>query len=458
MTDKMNQNAVTRRDFIKGAGLLAAGAAAGFPAIVPSSVFGKNAPSNRIAVGFIGCGRQALGVNIQPFLTSKDVTLLAVCDVDSWRMDQAKQMVEKAYAKGAPGGKYKGCATFKDFRDLLARKDIDAVMVSTPDHWHVPISLAAMAAGKDVSCEKPLTLSIAEGRVLADAARKYNRITRTDSEFRSIPQFHRMVELVRNGRIGNVKRIFTGVPKGDVSCGPQPDMPVPPELDFDLWLGPAPKASYTLNRVHTPHDLKSRPLWMRRREYCEGMVTNWGTHLNDIAQWGNNTDHSGPVEVVATGTYPPKENFWNVLLSFEAHYKYASGVELNYVMERPYVRFEGDEGWLEYEYAGKELKASSEKILKSVIGPNEQHFTDKTDKRDFIDAVKTRQGTMEDFEVGHRTCSMCQLAHISIQLGGKALHWDPATERFDDEAANKLKQRPSWREPWTLEKMAQAKI
>lgn len=448
--NKEHTSPLTRRGFLKGAGAMAA--AAGFPAIVPSTVFGASAPSNRVTMAFIGTGRQAHDLNLPQFMAIPGVQVLAVCDVDAWRMAQAKKQVEAFYAKHQESGKYKGCDTHKDFRDVIARADVDAVMISTPDHWHVPIALAAVRAGKDVSCEKPLTISIREGRILADAVRKHQRVFRTDSEFRSLANFHRVCELVVNGRIGKIHAIRTGVPKTDITMPAQPEMPVPADLDYEFWQGPAERRPYTMNRVHTPRDLKSRPGWMRCREYCEGLITNWGTHLNDIAQWGNGTDRTGPVEVEARGTYPPKGNLWNVLLDMEAHYKYANGVELHYQMGRPYVRFEGDEGWIETEYQ-KEVKASSEAILKSKIGPNEKHLTFKSERQDFIDAVRSRGATLEDAEVGHRTCSMCQIAHIAIQLGGtegKKLRWDPEKERFDDEAANKLLDRPVWHEPWSL--------
>ena len=449
MKKSEQQMNVTRRGFLKGAGLLAAGAAiGGAPAIVPSTVFGKNAPSNRITMAFIGNGRQFKEANLPQFIALPDVQVVAMCDVDAWRLENARKQAEAYYAQHQPSGKYKGCAVYKDFREVLARPEIDTVMVATPDHWHVPISLAAIKAGKDVSCEKPLTRSIREGRILADAVKEHQRIFRTDSEFRSLKNFHRVAELVRNGRIGKVHTIRTGVPKTDIACPAQPDMPVPEELNYDMWLGPAPQAPYTEFRVH-PRHAYTRPGWMRRLEYCEGLITNWGTHLNDIAQWGNGTDRTGPVEVVAKGTYPAADSFWNVLLEMETHYKYASGIELHYTMDRPYVRFEGDKGWVETEFQ-KPVLASSDEILNSVIGPEEIHLQLKSEKADFIDAVKSRGKTLEDAEVGHRTCSMCQIAHISIELGGKKLKWDPDKERFDDEEANKLLDRKSWREPWVL--------
>ncbi|MGA2657965.1 MAG: Gfo/Idh/MocA family oxidoreductase [Verrucomicrobiota bacterium] len=442
----------SRRNFLRSTGLLAAGAALGGPTVVPETVFGATAPNSRITIAFIGVGRQTFGSNIPEFMAVPGVQVVAVCDVDAWRLGEAKKLVGTSYAKQAPSGSYAGCAAYRDFREVIARPDVDAVLVGTPDHWHVPISLEAVRAGKDVSCEKPLTLSIAEGRVLADAVRAHGRVFRVDSEFRSLRNFHRLCELVVNGRIGKVHTIRTGVPKSDVACAPQPDMEVPEELDYDAWLGPAPKAPYTLNRVHPRHDLKGRPGWMRRREYCEGLITNWGTHLNDIAQWGNRTESTGPVEVEARGVYPPPESFWNVLLEMEAQYRFANGVTLHYKMDRPFVRFEGEEGWVESEYQ-KEVLASSESVLKSEIRLGEIRLPFKTEKQDFIDAVRTRGRTLEDAEVGHRTCSLCQIAHIAIQLGGstgRKLRWDPERERFDDPAANKLLDRPSWRAPWTL--------
>ena len=289
------------------------------------------------------------------------------------------------------------------------------------------MSLAAVRAGKDVCCEKPLTRTIAEGRILSDAVAKHARVFRTDSEFRSIATFHRACELVRNGRIGKLHTIRVGVPKGDEALGQQPAAPVPEELDYARWLGPAPAAPYTEKRVHPPHGY-GRPGWMRVRDYCDGMITNWGAHLNDVAQWGNDTDRTGPVEVEGTGRIPPASGLWNVLLEFEVTYRYANGVKLIYQTERPYVRFEGSEGWIYAEY-GKKLEARPESVLTAKIGPDEVRLVFKNEKRDFIDAVKTRGRTVEDAEVGHRTTSLCHLGHIAVRLGEK-LRWNPQTERF----------------------------
>jgi len=436
-------NLLTRRELLKSSAL----AVLFGPAIVPARVLGSNAPGNRITIGMIGMGRQAYQSNLKSFLNAPDTQVVAVCDVDAWRLDNARKAVEEYYAREKTAGSFKGCLAYRDFRELLDRTDIDAVMISTPDHWHVPMAIAAAKAGKDICCEKPLTLSIAEGRALSDTVQRYNRVFRTDSEFRSHAFFQKACELVLNGRIGKVHTIRTGVPAGDVAGGPQPEMPVPQELDYEMWLGPAPYEPYTLDRVH-PRQSYERPGWMRVLDYCEGMVTNWGAHLNDIAQWGNGTERTGPVEIQGSGKYP-RDGLWNVLLSFELEYRYANGVRLIYSISQPHVRFEGTDGWVEADYSSRGLKAQPESILKSPIAPEEIHLPLKSEKRDFIDAVKTRGRTLADAEVGHRTTSLCQLGHIAIQLGRK-LQWDPDAESFiNDRIADRLLSRPM-RSPWRL--------
>jgi len=431
---------VSRRRFLGMMGAMAA------PAVVPASVLGANAPSERIGIGMIGMGRQARYANLKPFLHSPETVVLAVCEVDAWRLANARADVEKHYAARTRSGAYKGCATYVDFRDLLARADIDAVMISTPDHWHVPQAIAAVRAGKDISVEKPLTLSIAEGRALSNEVRRYARVSRTDSEFRSIGYMRQACELVLNGRIGKLEAIRTGVPRGDVGCKPQPVMPVPKELSYGLWLGPAPEAPYTHHRVHTPKSY-ARPGWMRVRDYCDGMICNWGTHLNDIAQWGHGTDKTGPVEIEATGEFPT-DGLWNVLLRFEVRYKFADGVDMVYECSRPYTRFEGTEGWVQANY-GKGLTAEPASLLKERIGEDEIHLPRRSDKGDFIHCIKTREETMESIEVGHRTNSLCQLGLIAIERG-KKLRWDPDREVFlNDDTANRMLTRPL-RAPWAL--------
>jgi len=426
----------TVSDLSRRAFLRRASAATVAPLILPRKLFGATAPSNRITIGMIGMGRQAYHANLPAFLNAPDAQVVAVCDVDSWRCEQGRQKVDQFY-----GGK--GCAVYRDFRELLARPDIDAVMISTPDHWHVPMAMAAAKAGKDIALEKPLTMSIAEGRLLADTVCRYGRVFRTDSEFRSSKANLLAVELVRNGHIGRLHTIRTGTPREHGTVGSPPPMPLPAELDYDAWLGPAPAVPYTMERVHAPRQLAARPGWMRVRDYCDGMILNWGTHLNDIAQWGNNTDRTGPVEVEARGKYPDDGGLWDVLIDFEAEYRYANGVKLVYKMDHAFIRFEGDEGWIEVD---KGLKAHPRTILSGQIGTEEITFPLKTEKRDFLDAIKTRGTTLEDAEVGHRTASVCHLAHISIQLGGRKLRWDPDREVFpDDPLANRLLHRPAFR-------------
>ncbi|MFH1924118.1 MAG: Gfo/Idh/MocA family oxidoreductase [Planctomycetota bacterium] len=440
---------ITRRRFL---GQAAAGAGVGLaaPYVVPGSALGadgQTAPSERIGVGMIGVGRQTVAYNLKSFLNSPDTQVVAVCEVDAWRLKNAQNTVEKHYAAGKPSGAYKGCAAYGDFREVLARDDVDAVMVSTPDHWHVPMSLAAVEAGKDVCCEKPITRTIAEGRKLSDAVAKHKRVFRVDSEFRSIEVFHRACELVRNGRIGELHTIRVGVPAGDnVACPPCPEMPIPEDLDYENWQGPAPRTPYTENRVHPPKGY-GRPGWMRVLYYCDGMITNWGAHLCDVAQWGNNTDRTGPVEVEGHGVYPTGDGLWNVLKTFEVQYRFANGVRMIYKTESPYVRFEGSEGWIRANFGRGGITAEPESVLESKIGPDEIHFRLKSEKADFIDCVKTREQTLEDAEVGHRTTSLCHLGHIAAYLGQK-LRWDPEAEQFlHNDAANGLIQKPIYAPP-----------
>ena len=435
---------ITRRQMLRS--VSATGMALTVPNIVPSSVLGKNAPSNRINVGMIGMGRQAFYANTNPFLQSKDCKIIAVCDVDNWRLGKAKEKIDSFY-------KNKDCKAYTDWRQVVSRDDIDAVMVSTSDQWHVPISLAAVRKGKHVSCEKPLTLSINEGRVLSDAARKHGVVFRTDSECRSHSYMHKTAELAINGYLGKIKRIEVGVPAGDKPGGNPAPMDIPPELDYDMWTGPAPMKPYTLDRVHPRHSY-GRPGWMRCRTTCEGMITNWGTHLLDVAQQLNGTERTGPVSVEATGKYPePGSGLWDVLIDFKAQFKYADGVILDYLIAVPYLRVEGEDGWIQAHWHSKGgLKAHDRSIFQTKFKKSDIRLPQRSDKGDFIYAIKNGCNTMADAEVGHRTCSLGQLAHIAIQRK-KKLSWNPAAEHFtnDDKANDMLK--IEHRDPWLLNAM-----
>jgi predicted dehydrogenase len=426
---------ISRRSFLKSS-LLAATVA---PLILPRRLWGQTAPSNTINVGMIGMGRQAYYSNTPPFLNMKGVRVVAVCDVDSWRLEEGRKLVDAHYSSQPDATSSKTCAVYRDYRELLARTDIDAVMISTPDHSHVPIALDAVRAGKDICCEKPLTVTIAEGRLLSDAVRKAGRVFRTDTEFRSMGVNQLMCQAVLNGRIGKLHTIKTGVVRDNDSRVVPKAEPVPEELDYDLWLGTAPKAPYQQQRVHPRKVLSARPGWLRISDYGDGVISNWGTHVNDIAQWGNGTDDTGPVQVEAVGTFPKEGTLWDTLIDFKAHMVYANGVKLEFNMSRPFVRFEGDEGWVEIDGLTQALTASSEEIRRYRPGPNDIKLPLRSEKRDFIDCVRTRKRSLVDAEVGHRTNSISHLARISIALGGRRLKWDPERELFpEDPEANKL--------------------
>jgi len=453
---------MNRRNFIEKSTF--AVAAMGMPAIVPSSVFGKNAPSNRITVGMIGTGRQGFGQNMQgsgdgkkemriPGLFDLDeAQVVAVCDVDSWRMGQAKTAVDAHYAKKSPTGSYKGCAAYTDFREIIARKDIDAVMISTPDFWHVPMGMMAAKAGKHISCEKPLSMSVHQGRQLVDALEKYPVVNRTDSEFRSVRQQNQAVEMVRNGRIGKLQKIEIMFPADPDPVPPQADMPIPKELNYDLWLGPMPHVPYTDMRVHTPFDMKKRPNWMRVDNYAQGMIANWGAHYFDLAQWANNSEYSGPAEVEGKGEFP--KSLWNSMINFEVTYRYANGVEMTCLqspVSKPSIRYIGSDGWIFIENYPGTVTASDPKILLSKAGAGELDLS-KTlwDKIDFIEAIKTKRKTLEPIEVGHRTISIAQIGLIACQVGGK-LKWNPDKELFEgNNAANALLAAPMARKEWAM--------
>ncbi len=431
----------TRRTFLKHSGLVAAALAA--PSIVPSHVFGANAPSETVTLGMIGTGRQGYHANITLFQRQPDCRILAVCDADRWRMNAAKKKVD-GYNK-SKHGMTEGCATYADYHEILSRDDIDAVMISTPDHWHARMALDAMKAGKDVALEKPVIRTIREGQQLRDAAEQYDRIFRVDSEFRVGAPARRAYSIVQSGALGKIHKVYAAVPESDVPLAPQPEMPVPEELDYRRWQGAhqtqAPPIPYTLHGVHPRRDLRGRPGWMRKLNYCDGMITNWGTHLLNGALWCMGLDRSWPVEISGSGVYPNAESFWNVLLKFDVTYKYADGVELVYRTEKPYMRFEGDRGWIDAGFS--HFKASDDALLKGkheLVDHPEPRYT--SEKRDFLDSVKSREPSWEPALVGHHVTSTCLLGHLAIAMG-ETLKWDGAEERFiENDRANTLLDRP----------------
>jgi predicted dehydrogenase len=442
---RIKTKVVTRRQFLKGSAV----AATGFlvPAIVPASVFGADAPSNRITIGFVGVGRMGSG-DMRELLGFKEVQIIAVCDVDSNRVRNAQKTVEAHYAKQSAAGTYKGCATFGDYRDLVARDDIDAVCVVTPDHWHALPSIAAAKAGKDIFLQKPLTLTIREGRVLSDTVRRYNRIFQVGSQQRSDARFHQACELVRNGRVGKLNTVKVGFGT-DPGTDPTPPMPVPDNLNYDMWLGQAPWAAYTEKRVHPQKDY-DRPGWLRISDYGAGMITGWGAHHNDIAQWGMGTEYTGPVEIEGQADFP-RDGLWDVHGDFRIEYTYANGVKVicaDNKKNKQGIVFEGSEGWV-YVMRGK-IDAQPKSLLTSTIGPNEIHlYKSNNHKANWLECIKSRTETIAPAEIGHRSCTVCLLGDIAMRLGRK-LRWNPDTEQFvGDDEANKILWRPM-RSPWTL--------
>jgi predicted dehydrogenase len=438
---------MNRRDFLKCTAV-ATGAGIAMPAIVPSSVFGRNAPSNRINMGCIGTGRIARSDDIPGFLRFDEVQMVAVCDVDSKRTKDAIAQVEGHYAKTTGIKDYKGCKGFGDYRELIAHKDIDAVMICTPDHWHVLPGIDAAKAGKDIFIQKPLSLTIAEGRALSDAVHRTGRVLLVGSQQRSNPSFLRACELVRNGRIGELKTVRVGLP-GDPGCGEEPEMPVPPNLDYDVWLGSTPVVPYTEKRVHPQKDY-SRPGWLRIQAYGAGMITGWGSHHLDTAQWGMGTEYTGPVTIEGKAEFP-ESGLWDVHGDFEITFTYADGRKLICADNKRHeqgVRFEGTEGWIHV----KRWTARSEPatIMDSVIGPDEVHLYKSEDhKKNFVDCVRSRGLTVAPVEVGHRSNTVCLLGSIAMNLGRK-LKWDPDNERFrDDDEANGMVAR-HMRAPWKI--------
>ncbi|HXW04749.1 MAG TPA: Gfo/Idh/MocA family oxidoreductase [Vicinamibacterales bacterium] len=447
----------SRRQFLASAGKITAAAsvAAGFPAIVPASVFGATAPSNRINLGAIGTGRISRAHDL-PGVWKHDIArVIAVCDLDARRVEDAKRLVNGFYSKKT-GKPYDGVTTYGNYRELLANPDVDAVIISTPDHWHALIGIDAVEAGKDVYLQKPASLTIAEGRALSNAVHRTGRILQIGSQQRSSPQFRYAAELVRNGRIGRLTTVQVGLP-GDPAGDVEPDMPVPPNLNYEMWLGSTPVVPYTEKRVH-PQDGYGRPGWLRCEQFGAGMITGWGAHHIDSAHWAMDTEYTGPIEIWGTAEFPAR-GLWDVHGPFRTEARYKNGVRMVVSGDFPNgIRFEGSEGWI-FVSRGNEtvtasdpvsrlkdssaLNASDPRIITSVIGPNEIHLEESKDHHgNWLEAVRTRRPPIAPIEVGHRACSACLLHHIAMRAK-RHLHWDPVRERFrNDDDANALLSRP----------------
>jgi len=427
------KKSISRRGLLKGAAVT--GAAIACPTIVPSSVFGENAPSKRVIVGHIGVGGQGGGL-LRGFLGLPQGQSVATCDPFKDRREGRAKQVDNRYSKKA-GKTYKGCKAYADFRELLARKDIEAVVVGTPDHWHVPISIAAVKAGKDVYCEKPLGISVAHNKALRAAVHRYKAIFQYGTQQRCFnTHCAQACEVVRNGYIGKLKAVHVVAPNGARGGNPAPQ-PVPAGLDYDMWLGPAPKAPYCRDRVI------GTGRW-HIYDYAIGFIAGWGAHPLDIAHWGY--PHI-PVEYEGTGIIPTKGLF-NTVVNWNVKGKYASGVDFTLVHGGDKTTFVGTEGtiWASRGRAG----ASKPSLRKIKPKPNEIKLLQDTHHyRNFLTAVRSRKTPAADIDSAVQSDFISHLGDIAIRTKRK-IKWDPKKETIigDADAAKMLTR--AMRPPWTL--------
>lgn len=428
---------IDRRGFLKGA--VGAGAGAALFHIVPASALGrdgKTAPSNRIVMGCIGLGGQGSG-NMGAFLGQPDTQVVAVCDVDKNHLKGAKDSVDRHYNNTS-------CTAYGDFRELLARTDLDAISLATPDHWHAVPAIMALNSGKDVYGEKPISHCLMEGRAMSDAQKKNGRIWQTGSWQRSQDHFRYACELVRNGRLGKVVRVEVGLPTGS-PIGPVEFKAPPPELDYEFWIGPSRWAPYCDQRTHWN--------WRWQLDYGGGQMMDWIGHHADIAHWGMGWDTTGPQEIEGKGEYPT-QGIWNAATTYHFICKYKGGVEMHVANGgnagiRGGTKWIGENGnWIWVDRGG--LEASPTSLLQEKISPNETRlFHSPGHHREFLDCVKSRRPTITPAETAHRSASVGHLGQIAMLLGRK-IRWNPETEKFqDDPAATRMLTTPM-RAPWHI--------
>ena len=432
----VTSNKMNRRQFVKGiVGTTAAAVA--FPYLVPAAALGRAgdaAPSERITLGFIGAGKQSKQL-MRSFLNSSGTHVLAACDVDQLKLARGKKIVEDHYASKS-GSSYKGCDTYGDFRELLARDDIDAVVISTPDHWHAIMVIQSAQAGKDIYCEKPRSQTIEQARAMVNAVRRYGRVFQTGSMQRSDWHFRLGCELVLNGYIGELQNVNVNI-GGPPRDRPLPAQPVPDYLDWDMWLGPALWRPY--NEELSPHlSWDGFPNWRNHSTFGGGGMTDWGAHHFDIAQWGMGMDESGPVEI-----HPPDGKEYKVLT-----YKYANGVTMTRSGRARGVLFAGTKGQVNTDRGF--LQTMPENLKDRQIGPDGIHlYESRNHYVDWLDAIRKRSKPICDIETGCRSVTVCHLGNIAYKLG-RPLKWDPKREVFvGDDGANRLLSRPM-RGPWHL--------
>jgi predicted dehydrogenase len=436
---------MNRRQFLRAAAMAggaAAAGAAGFPTIVRASALGKDgavAPSNRIVMAGIGFGMMGPG-NMENFLEKPEVQWVAVCDIDKEPLAMAKGMVDKKYGNAS-------CATYHDFRELYLRKDLDAVSIAVPDHWHAILAIAALRAGLDVYGEKPLTHNLREGRALCDAVRRYGRVWQTGSWQRSVENFHQACELVRNGRIGKIKKIEVGLPSGHYdfagTFGQEALVAPPPNLDYETWVGPAPWWPYCKARVHMN--------WRWNMDFGGGQYMDWIGHHLDIAHWGMGWDETGPVEIEATGEFPAS-GIYNSPTRYYVKAKYADGTPMDlaggYEEIWSGTKWIGEHGWIWVDRG--QFETEPESLKREIIGPEEiRLYRSRDHHQNFLDCVRSRGRTITPAETAHRSASVGHLGVIAMEVGRK-IKWDPKTETIagDPEAERLLGH--SYRKPWQL--------
>ncbi len=433
---------IDRRTFFKRAGLTAAGMV-GFPYFVSSAALGKAggvSPSNRLQMGLIGCGSMGRG-DLKSFLNlGPEIRVMSVCDVDARHARQAKQEVDRFYGNS-------DCRVYGDFREMLEKEPLDIVSHALPDHWHAIVSVACARKGIDMYGQKPLARTIGEGRLICDAVKRYGIVWQTGSWQRSVANFRRACELVRNGRIGKVSYIEVGLPNGK-QTGNKPLLATPDWLDWDMWLGPAPWRPYQDFGGGNCHwD------WRWIMDYSGGQLTDWAGHHVDIAHWAMGMDHEGPVEIYEAKGEFPADGLWNAPYAYSFMCRYANGLEMRVANQKQLPRgrgtcWYGERGWIHVDRGG--LWASDPKILEERIGPGEIRLYYSDDhQRNFIDCVKSRRATITPVETAHRSISVGLLGEIAM-LTGRTLRWDPAAERFiDDPDANRYLMR-TYRSPWHI--------
>jgi myo-inositol 2-dehydrogenase / D-chiro-inositol 1-dehydrogenase len=429
-----------RRVFIKD--VVAASGAMVIPSIVPSSVFGKNAPAERINIGLIGCGRIAHEHNLPEIMNYDNARVIAACDPDSKRLTEGKQFIESNYEKKYGRKNVVDVRMYDDYREMLLKPEIDAVIICTPDQWHAQPAIEAALARKDIYLQKPATLTVAEGRLMSDVVKKQGVILQIGAQCRSsAPQYRKAAELVRNGRIGKVHTVRIGLP-GDPPGPDAPKMAVPKGFNYDMWLGSTPEVYYTEMRVHPQNDY-SRPGWLRCEQFGAGMITGWGAHLFDYAAWGIDTEYTGPVTIQGVAEFPAA-GLWNVHGDFMVKAEYENGIKMFTSGGYPTgIRYEGDQGWIFVSHAHPtKLDAGDPRILTSEIKENEIHlYQSKEHHGNWLECIKSRRQPISPVEMGHRACTVCLISHIAMKVPG-ILNWDPKTERFrDNDLANSMLKR-----------------